>query len=113
MATYTQFEPPEPWFTPLQRAGRALCEFIAHAIVLIGILSVMKVIETITIMLGSADKVYRIYKIAIPQAQVFDACDLALLVCILIIGVRATTRKYVENPLKPGKDHGHGEGAWK
>lgn len=112
MATPTHFEPPEPWFTPIHRAIRAIGEFAGHALVLVAILAIIKDIEKVTIYLGSADKIYHFHRIAIAQAQVFNAADLALLVCILTIGIRATIKKYLENPTKSDKEE-TGVGAWK
>lgn len=99
MATFTRSEASEALFSPMIRAFRASCEFLAHAL-LLGILeTVMIGIEKWVTFIGVADRVFHFHKISIPQKELFDGADLGLLLCILTIGIVATIKKYRETQI--------------
>lgn len=101
MADPTRLIVSEKLFSPLKRACRAGVEFLAHAALLVFIEIVMKGIEICFNFVGSADRVFQLHGIKIPQRELFDGADLALLLCITLIGIRATIKKYKETPRKP------------
>jgi hypothetical protein len=82
--------------SPLIRTFCAACEFLAHALLLVILETVMIGIEKWVNFIGVADRVFHFHKISIPQKELFDGADLGLLLCILTIGIVATIKKYRE-----------------
>jgi hypothetical protein len=79
------------WNEPLQRARRALIEWLSHLIVVAGLLLGFHGIEILLHALGSDD---RLLFGQVPLKYVFDAGDAALIIGFLVYGIYSVLGAY-------------------
>lgn len=79
-------------YSPLVRAGRALLEWIAHTLVVGGLLLGFKGIEELIHFLWSGNE--RLLFGVFPLRYIFDAADLAILIGFLTYGVYSVIKAY-------------------
>jgi hypothetical protein len=84
----------EKWYAPLAKARRALIEWAAHLLVVVGILLGIRAVEEIIHRLWQSND--RLLFGRLPLSYVFDAADLAVLIGFLSYGVFCVIAAYME-----------------
>ena len=95
MTTFSVRTRSEDLSVPL-RYLRAVWEFLFHTVAVICVLGCFWSVEKVMDRFGSADKIFRMGSFSIQWNQIFDFIDLALIVCLLLVGTALFLRKVFE-----------------